>query len=151
MVVETHSPDATERLGRRLGGRLHPGDVVALIGPLGAGKTVLARGIAGGAGASGYIASPSFVVIREYAGPIRVYHADLYRLERPDEIADLGLDEIVDAGGLLVVEWADRAREWLPREHIRAVLAFGASEDARLITLEAPVSMADRLDAVVEG
>jgi tRNA threonylcarbamoyladenosine biosynthesis protein TsaE len=150
-VLETDSPEATEALGRELGARLRPGDVVALVGPLGAGKTVLARGIAAGAGARGYIASPSFVVIREYAGPVKVYHADLYRLEHPQEIADLALDELIDDGGVLVIEWADRAGVLLPEEHLRVELAFGASESARAITLQAPAAMAARFDLLTEG
>lgn len=148
VVVATRSPEATEALGRRLGARLRPGDVVALIGPLGSGKTILARGIALGCGAAGHIASPSFVVIRVYAGPIRVYHADLYRLERPEEIRDLGLEEL-PGGGVLIVEWADRANFMLPEEHVRIECALGSAPSDRVYALSLPASMADRLaDAV---
>ena len=103
VVVETHSPEQTEALGRRLGGRLRAGDVVALSGPLGSGKTVLARGLALGAGAAGYMASPSFVLIREYSGPLRVYHVDLYRLERLEDLETLGLEELLDGVGVVIV------------------------------------------------
>jgi tRNA threonylcarbamoyladenosine biosynthesis protein TsaE len=146
--VETHSPEATEGLGGRLGARLRPGDVVAVIGPLGAGKTALARGIARGAGATGYVASPSFVIIREYSGPVRVFHADLYRLDRPQDIADLGLDELVEDGGILIVEWADRAEGLLPRDRLDVAIAFGAAEADRILTLMAPPAWADRLSGV---
>lgn len=148
--VRTHSPESTEELGRRLGARLRPGDVVALVGPLGAGKTVMARGIARGAGATGYIASPSFVVIREYAGPLRVYHADLYRLDRLEDIADLGLDELSEAGGVLVVEWADRADGLLPMDHVRVEMTFGAGETDRVLIFSAPDAWAERLSAIAE-
>lgn len=151
IVVETHSPEHTEALGRRLGARLRSGDVVGLEGPLGSGKTVLARGIALGAGAVGYIASPSFVLIREYAGPLRVYHVDLYRLERPDEIADLGLDEMMGGPGVVIVEWADRASGMLPADHVRVACAFGAGATDRVLTLTAPASLDDRLSEVGDG
>jgi tRNA threonylcarbamoyladenosine biosynthesis protein TsaE len=134
--IITHSAEETEALGRRLGARLQRGDVVALIGPLGAGKTVLARGITAGAGASGYVASPSFVIIRDYAGPVPVHHADLYRLERAEEIADLGLDDLAD-DGILIVEWADRAPGLLPGAPIHITLAFGDAETDRVVTVVA--------------
>ena len=87
--LHTATPEETEALGRRLGGLLRAGDVIALSGDLGAGKTVLARGIAAGAGAAGHVASPTFTFLREYHGPVTIYHADLYRLvvgiQRADE------------------------------------------------------------------
>ncbi|MBI3997930.1 MAG: tRNA (adenosine(37)-N6)-threonylcarbamoyltransferase complex ATPase subunit type 1 TsaE [Armatimonadetes bacterium] len=149
-VVETHAPAATEALGRRLGGRLRAGDVVALIGPLGSGKTVLARGMARGAGASGYMASPSFVVIREYPGPVRVVHVDLYRLERADEIDDLGLDELLDGAAIVIVEWADRAPWVLPPDHLRIECAMGPGSRDRVFTIVVPAALRARLAPVVE-
>ncbi len=151
VVVETHSPEQTEALGRRLGGRLRAGDVVALSGPLGSGKTVLARGLAVGTGAGGYMASPSFVLIREYAGPLRVYHVDLYRLERPEELETLGLEELLDGMGVVIVEWADRAPVLLPREHVHITCAFGSTATDRILTLTAPAAVADRLDVPSGG
>jgi tRNA threonylcarbamoyladenosine biosynthesis protein TsaE len=148
--VETSGPSATEALGRRLGARLRPGDVVALIGPLGAGKSVLARGIARGAGAGGYMASPSFVVVREYAGPVRVYHVDLYRLERDEDIRELGLDELA-SDGILVVEWADRAGGALPGPALTVACAYGDGETSRVITVAAPEALAERTAGLAEG
>ncbi len=149
IVVESRSPEDTETLGRRLGARLQPRDVVALIGPLGAGKTVLARGIAEGAGARGYIASPSFVMVREYRGRLRIYHADLYRLERVEDVRHLGLDELAEDGAL-VVEWADRALDLLPPDHIRVECALGASDTERRIVVTAPAALAGRLSDLEE-
>lgn len=150
-VVATSSPEATEALGRRIGARLRPGDVVALVGPLGSGKTALARGLAKGAGAAGYMASPSFVVLREYTGPVRVYHADLYRLERAEEVAQLGLDELMDGGGVVIVEWADRAPDLLPGGHLRIECAFGEGASDRAFVLIGPERLADRPSGAVEG
>lgn len=149
--VVTRSADETEAVGRRLGARLQPGDVVALVGPLGAGKTVLARGIAEGAGARGHIASPSFVLVRNYEGPTRVHHADLYRIERSADVADLGLDEMVDAGGILIVEWADRAGGLLPTPHIGVEIAFGPAETVRVLELVAPGGRVHCLNGIEEG
>ncbi len=151
VVVETHSPEQTEVLGRRLGGRLRAGDVVALIGPLGSGKTVLARGLALGTGAVGYMASPSFVLIREYAGPLRVYHVDLYRIERPEELDTLGLEDLLDGRGVVIIEWADRAPSVLPRKHVHIACTFGPTATDRILTLTAPAGMADRLDIAGGG
>jgi tRNA threonylcarbamoyladenosine biosynthesis protein TsaE len=143
VVIATHSAAETEALGERIGGCLRAGDVVALVGPLGAGKTVIARGIARGAGAAGHVASPSFVVIREYPGPVLVRHADLYRLERDADIADLGLDELTD-DAVLVVEWADRAPALFP-DALRVAGAFGPGPDDRTYTVVIPSALAARL------
>jgi tRNA threonylcarbamoyladenosine biosynthesis protein TsaE len=116
-TIETHSVPGTRSLGKRLAGRLHAGDCVALVGPLGAGKTVLVRGIAEGLGlADGrMVSSPTFVLVQEYPARLPVYHLDLYRLSDPGaELADLGLDEML-ACGVVLIEWADRAPDALPR------------------------------------
>jgi tRNA threonylcarbamoyladenosine biosynthesis protein TsaE len=151
LTVETHSEEATEALGRRIGARLRAGDCVALVGPLGAGKTALARGIAQGAGASGYMASPSFVLIREYAGPVRVFHADLYRLERRGEIDTLGLDDLVGGDGIVLIEWADHAPWLLPDDHVRIECALGATPTERVFTVTMPATLRLRLEAAVSG
>lgn len=149
-MITTHGPEATEALGERLGARLRVGDVVALVGPMGAGKTVLARGIAHGAGARGYIASPSFVVIREYQGPVRVAHVDFFRIEKPDEVLHLGLDDLIEGEGIVLIEWADRVPGVLPPDHVLVQCAFGSAPMDRTMTVIVPATMADRL-AGVEG
>jgi len=122
-------------LGRRLGALLAAGDVVALSGDLGAGKTVLARGIAAGIGAGGYVASPTFTLIREYRGPLRVYHVDLYRLDRPRQLDDLGLDEILDGTGVVIIEWAEKAAKLLPPDYLWITIRFADGADARELVL----------------
>ena len=117
-TISSNSPEDTRRLGERLGALLEAGDVVLLSGELGAGKTVFVQGIARGLGFDGSVSSKSFVLLGEYPGRLTLYHADLYRLEDPEQVQDLALDEI-SAGGVLVVEWPERAGEGiLPEEHL---------------------------------
>jgi len=115
-VFETTSVEDTLALGRRLADRLGVGDCVALIGDLGAGKTVLVRGIAEGLGLADerLVSSPSYVLVQEYPARIPVYHLDLYRLHDPvGELEQLGLEEML-ADGVVLIEWADRAGNALP-------------------------------------
>ncbi|MHB8688145.1 MAG: tRNA (adenosine(37)-N6)-threonylcarbamoyltransferase complex ATPase subunit type 1 TsaE [Candidatus Dormibacteraceae bacterium] len=103
----TSSPAETEAAGERLGKRLRAGDLVLLVGELGAGKTTFVRGVARGTGSADPVASPTFQLVRVYAGRVQLAHVDLYRIEHLSELADLGLDELLDQGAV-VVEWGDR-------------------------------------------
>jgi tRNA threonylcarbamoyladenosine biosynthesis protein TsaE len=103
----TDSPAQTEAFGERFGERLQAGDLVLLTGELGAGKTTFVRGVARGVGSSAPVASPTFPLVRMYAGRVQLAHIDLYRIETTSELADLGLDELLDQGAA-VVEWGDR-------------------------------------------
>ena len=105
-VRETASPEETERLGETLAGSLAAGDVLLLLGPLGAGKTCLVAGLARGLGCQGRVRSPSFTLVNEYSGRVPLFHLDLYRLEGP-EAEDLGLEERLERG-VLAVEWGER-------------------------------------------
>ena len=122
------SPDETHDLGRRLGLSAVPGTVVALIGPLGAGKTHLTKGVAAGLGVRSVVNSPTFVLINEHVGRLRLYHADAYRLGDPEEAAAAGILDERQADGVTVIEWADRLDGWLPAERleIRLDLQQGA-------------------------
>lgn len=133
MTITTTSARETEALGRRLGALLRSGDVIALSGDLGAGKTALAHGIAEGVGASGYVASPTFTLVREYSGPVPIYHVDLYRLDTPQQIEDIGLDEMLERPGIVVIEWAEKADRWLPKEHLWVTIRFMDDGDTRQI------------------
>src|SRR5688572_7220392 len=106
----------TEAFGRRLGRLLFPGAVVALVGPLGAGKTHLVRAIAEGLGISDsrLVSSPTFVLIQEYEARLPIYHFDAYRLASEAEFADLGVQEYFEGCGVCLVEWADRVKGCLP-------------------------------------
>ncbi len=123
-------PDRTEtaRWGAALGARLRPGDVAALIGDLGAGKTTLAQAIARGLGITVPVTSPTFALIQEYPGPIPMFHFDPYRLERPEDVADLGLEEYFERGGVVVVEWADKVSALLPEERLTLTLEMAGEE-----------------------
>jgi tRNA threonylcarbamoyladenosine biosynthesis protein TsaE len=112
----TASAAGTVALGRRIAERLRAGDCVALIGPLGAGKTALVRGIAMGLGLGDrrMVSSPTYVLVQEYPARVPIYHVDLYRMASPlAELADLGIDEML-ADGVVLIEWADRAGGALP-------------------------------------
>jgi tRNA threonylcarbamoyladenosine biosynthesis protein TsaE len=105
--IVTSSPAETERAGTLLGQRLRDGDVVLLIGELGAGKTTFVRGVARGTGSHADVSSPTFQLVRIYPGRVQLAHVDLYRVENTAELRDLGLDELADRGAV-VVEWGER-------------------------------------------
>jgi tRNA threonylcarbamoyladenosine biosynthesis protein TsaE len=122
--LETRSARATTALGQRLGTLLAPGDVVALVGDLGAGKTQLVRGACAGAGVRpSEVSSPSFAIVATYAGRIPVHHADLYRIGDEDELYGTGFGDLVGGEGALLVEWADRIPSALPEEKLTIRLA----------------------------
>ncbi|HEY4666545.1 MAG TPA: tRNA (adenosine(37)-N6)-threonylcarbamoyltransferase complex ATPase subunit type 1 TsaE [Anaerolineales bacterium] len=116
----SHSPEQTERLGVRLGELARPGDVFCLAGDLGAGKTTLAKGIARGWGALDQVTSPSFVLINEYrrADSHRLFHLDAFRLENRNEAVALGLSDLFDGIGPVLVEWPERVKDLLPAERL---------------------------------
>ena len=120
----SHSPDETLNLGFCLGNLAEPGDIFLLSGPLGAGKTCLTQGIARGLGSLEYALSPTFVLMREIKGRLRLYHIDLYRLDRIEEIFDLGLDDYLYGRGLTVVEWAEKGQGALPAEHLLVKIEY---------------------------
>ena len=138
LVRTVHAPtaDHTHALGRALGRAAFPGAVIALVGELGAGKTVLAKGIAAGLGVPGTVQSPSFILVASHPdGRLPLWHADLYRLGDASELFELGLDEVLEADGVCVIEWADRFPELLPADHLRVTLE--EQGEARRIHLRA--------------
>lgn len=129
---------ATIALGHHLGQLLFPGAVVALIGPLGAGKTHLVRAIAEGLGIadSRAVSSPTFVLIQEYEARLPIYHFDAYRLRSATQFAELGVHEYFESNGVCLVEWADRVETCLPAEHLRISIAV-TGEHSRRFEIEA--------------
>jgi tRNA threonylcarbamoyladenosine biosynthesis protein TsaE len=134
-TVESHSPEETLAIGRRIGRAARPGDVVALAGDLATGKTVLAKGMAEGLGAASAreVCSPTFVLCREYlGGRIPFYHLDAYRLRGAADLEAIGSAEIFTQGGLAAVEWADRAPEALPADPLEIRLEVTGPQSRRL-------------------
>lgn len=124
-------------LGTYLGELAREGDVFLLIGELGAGKTCLVQGIARGLHVNEYAFSPSFVILREYHGRLPLYHVDLYRLDRADEIADLGLEEYFFGDGVCVVEWAEKGIQVVPSDNLLIAIQYvPGSPAARSISLQ---------------
>jgi tRNA threonylcarbamoyladenosine biosynthesis protein TsaE len=122
-VYETRSEKETIELGRRIAATLPSRAVVLLIGNLGAGKTTLAKGIVAGLGVAPpeEVSSPTFTLIHEYGGG-RVYHVDLYRLDRPEDVATIGLDEILDRDAVVLIEWGERFPRLMPENRIEVRL-----------------------------
>ncbi len=120
----THSPEETQRLGIRIGELSLPGDIFLVVGALGTGKTCLTQGIAWGLGIKEYALSPSFVIVRELYGRLPLYHVDLYRLNRIEEVVDLGLDDYLYGSGVCVVEWAEKGLSVLPTEHLLIQISY---------------------------
>lgn len=132
------SAAAARRLGRALGRALQANDLIGLDGPLGAGKTTLLQGLARGLGVppSVPVNSPTFTLINQYPGRLTLYHADLYRLVREAELAELGLWELAEAGGVVAVEWSARFPTALPHDRLHIAISF-AENEARALQLSA--------------
>ncbi len=121
ILLRSNSPAATSRLGRKLGALLTAGDVVCLSGGLGAGKTCLCRGIGVGYGARTQLTSPSYNLVHEHRraqDETRLYHLDCYRLDNPQAAQSLGIDDILDGSGAVIMEWAERIEPFLPSERM---------------------------------
>jgi len=127
----------TRDAGQQIAGSLHAGDVIALIGNLGAGKTRFVKAVAEAFGVPlDEVNSPTFTLIQEYEGRVLIRHCDTYRLRNPDEFADLGLDELFAPDGIALVEWADRVEEYLPRDRLTIRITID-SPTARTIEVSA--------------
>ena len=134
LEIVSRSPEETQALGQKLGEMSKENDVLLLAGELGAGKTCLVQGLARGLGIREHTLSPSFVILRTYQGRLTLYHLDFYRLEEK-EVLDLGLEDYLSAGGITVVEWAERGKRLWPEEYLLISLGF-VSENQRHIRFE---------------
>jgi len=142
--LRTETADRTRELGQALAPLLRPRDTVVLTGDLGAGKTTLVQGIGRGLGVEDHVASPTFTLVREYAGRLDVAHVDVYRLERIQDVVDLGLDELGGPDRVLIVEWGDAVEDLLPADRLRVELT-SSDDDVRRLRIGAQgMSWAER-------
>ncbi len=132
----TRSPEETEALGEKIAEKLTGGEVIALSGEMGAGKTALTRGIARGLGVAGGVSSPTFALVHEYRGRLPVYHFDMYRIESWDDLYSTGFFDYLDSGGVLIVEWSENIENALPESAVRIRLRRGGTDSQRILTLE---------------
>lgn len=137
-TVSLRSSSHTEQFGSTVGRRLQRGDVIALVGELGAGKTTFVRGVASGTGLDPHIvSSPTFTFIQEYAGALTLAHVDLYRLEQSRELADTGLTEYLNGDFVVLIEWADRLpASWMPDDYLSIHFSH-AGKSARRVNVQA--------------
>ena len=133
-IFYTSSPDETMELGRKIGEGLKGGDVVALVGELGTGKTLFTQGIVQGLGVKGYVKSPSFTIVNKYEGSLPIYHLDLYRLGDVNEIYELGIEEYLYGDGVCIIEWAEKAYSLLPEKYV-LIKFFYTGEKTRKIEI----------------
>jgi tRNA threonylcarbamoyladenosine biosynthesis protein TsaE len=134
MELRSGTADDTRAVGEAFAELLRPRDAVILTGELGAGKTTLVQGIARGLGVTDQVVSPTFTLVREYRGRLEVAHVDVYRLERIQDVLDLGLDEIGDGEAVLLVEWGDAVEEVLPADHLTIELMGDEDGESRTLT-----------------
>lgn len=152
LIARTASVQATQDLAASLASLAQPGDVVVLAGDLGAGKTAFVQGFGRGLGVTEPITSPTFTLVQEYAGRLPVHHLDVYRLDQLSEVADLGLAELLDDEGVVLIEWGDAIMPMLPPDLLEVRLTFGAGDDERTIVLRsAGRSWGRRMASLVEA
>jgi len=139
--IRANNTEETRRTGKSLGDSLKPGDILALTGPLGVGKTIFAQGVAESLGIKETVTSPTYTLISEYSGRMPLYHMDLYRLGSPDEFVWLGVEEMLNGDGISLIEWSERAGEELPERTITVRIDL-IDGDSRIITIEKPGEIA---------
>ena len=138
LTLTTTAADQTQELAATLARLARAGDLIVLAGEMGAGKTAFAQGFARGLGITEPVTSPTFTIIREYAGPtLALHHLDVYRLEQIHEVADLGLGEMLDEDAVMLVEWGDAVLPALPDQYLEVRITFGEGDDDRQLELAA--------------
>ena len=138
MKYITNSYEETERAAADFAGTLKGGEVIAMYGGLGAGKTAFVRGMARAIGISSHITSPTFTIVNEYEGRLPLYHFDVYRISDPEELYEIGYDEYIGSDGICVIEWAELIEDILPERYIRIDIRKNSAmgDDYREITVK---------------
>lgn len=146
VAIVSNSPEMTVEIGKILGENLQRGDIIALIGELGSGKTCITQGIARGLRVSEeyYITSPTFTLINEYPGRLTLYHLDVYRLSGSDDLIDMGYEEYFYDDGVIVIEWAEKVQDILPSYSIRIHMKY-IDETRRKIAISGKSEKIDML------
>jgi tRNA threonylcarbamoyladenosine biosynthesis protein TsaE len=132
-MITTAGVDHTRELGAALAPLARAGDLLLLTGEMGTGKTAFAQGFARGLGVTEIVNSPTFTLVHQHEGRLPLYHLDVYRLDHLNEVLDLGLAELLDGGGVTLIEWGDVVRPALPADYLEVVLAFGDTDDDRTV------------------
>lgn len=138
-IFMSYNSNETKNLGKKLGKLLREGDLIALDGDLGAGKTCLVQGIALGLNSNDNVSSPSFSLIKEYSGDIPIYHFDLYRLENNERIEDLGYEEYFFGNGVTLIEWAEKIKKYLPEQLMKIKIKMNDKNNHIRIILLKPM------------
>ena len=137
--VRTRSVEDTKSLAAAMAELAQPGDLLLLVGDLGAGKTTFTQGFAAALGISEPVTSPTFTLAREYHGRLLLHHLDVFRLDQVSEVLDLGLPELLDSDGVILIEWGDAIRQALPNDYLEVALTFIEDQpsppDERIVAL----------------
>ena len=142
MIYETHSPDETFEIAKKMGEKAAPGTVITLDGDLGAGKTLFTKGFAAGLEITEPVSSPTFTILQEYeGGRLPLYHFDVYRIGDPAEMDEVGFDDYIYGDGVCMIEWSELIAELIPDDAIRIVIERDAAlgDDYRRIEVKSPV------------
>ncbi|MCR4416764.1 MAG: tRNA (adenosine(37)-N6)-threonylcarbamoyltransferase complex ATPase subunit type 1 TsaE [Ignavibacteria bacterium] len=135
-VLVSNSPEETFEIAKDFSSELKPGDIVALIGNLGTGKTIFVKGICAGLNAEQNPLSPTFSIINEYNGKYKIYHFDFYRIKNIEELYDIGYEDYFNDESICLIEWADMFPEILPKDTIEVKIEFGEIENQRKISIK---------------
>lgn len=135
-VFISHSPEDTERFAGEFAQTLKRGDVVAMYGGLGMGKTAFVRGLAAGLGSTDEISSPTFALVHEYDGKFPIYHFDMYRITSMDDLYSTGFFDYLESGGIVVTEWSENIRDYLPENVIEIHISRGETDQDRELNIK---------------